>query len=914
MKTKLIPIIVTLVVSIASLLSSCSGNGGGKVSEITSVEYNAEELSIEISVTLSSADMREFRGETVYLMEIPPNSTLDDIATLVPISQSRLAGEMTFKLPLKNGALTYLYSGFVPAVFDRTNGYIPLCECKYVENPDAIAKNKDPYPEYPSIKGLSVASSSDAVKLGVKHTVIRIPIEDYIIAETNVGDREAITKVFDGVSHYYDAKKVGELDYKIKNLSDAGIEVILEFTLDSLPSSLPSSMVSLGSYTGSAPNGDGSDNHYAISVNDGNSYRHLASLFEFFAERYTGYRDKYGFAASYIIGRGVNSLSETNVADPATLADTAESYGALLRIASSALRSKYAEGRVFVSLNNIWNIPDDNEESEAIGDEGDSLTPSAPAPSPLRTEFGGAEFLNELDRAINAGGKFDYGIALMPTASDGSSRVWTDIGSSSTPDSQYLTMRNLDAAKEYTEGRELIIYNYGISSADESAMAASYAYAYLMAEKAGVDAFIYKGHIDGLADAGDCGLMTVSEDGNLVSKRSIYNAFKNIDVVGAPEPGEAKALIGGEWNSLWEEYGSSVKSASVSESDGSTALKKNDKKLKKAKTSQLFDFRGGDSFGFYPSDSASYLEISEFLGERVLKSGLHPKFKGERMGVRSAPISVDLFENVIQIEAVIFTDAGEGNTGYTELALVQSSEKGSSIHVSRAAIQTGNRQRVYFDIRDAKLDKELGDVTLYLWVESSNGRSSIYNNDIDGEEALSLFIEGFTLYTYKSSLGVVLTVIGIIVAAAIIAAAAYLFFIRRSQPPTSPSRTTGGKGPSKRPKSGRNEGIGGRRPEGTARPQRPSQNPGHSGTKTQHTGAGAGTQSRRMYTDTGMRAQPQRTQTNTDMRAQPQRTQTSTGLQRASQDDRYNTRNYTPVRRDGTQSAGRNTRDPKNRR
>ena len=309
---------ISLILILSSLLSSCSGGGGKRISEIKSVRYNGENGDISVSATLDSSDVREFRGETVYLIEIPINSDISNITTLVPVAQTRAGAEMTFSLPLKEGARTLLYSGFVLAVFDRERGYIPLCDAKCIENPSSLAQNTSPYPTYSSIKGLSIVSSSEAVAMGTKHTVLRIEIEDYLLPKSVDG---ALSYIFDGTPYYYASEKIAELDYKIKALSGAGIEIFLEFSLRASYKELPSVLSTLASKQ--SPNSEEEElyNNYTISVDSGEGYRYMAAFFEMLAERYTRADGKYGFAGAYIIGNGAKS----SIDDARTLSERTSS-------------------------------------------------------------------------------------------------------------------------------------------------------------------------------------------------------------------------------------------------------------------------------------------------------------------------------------------------------------------------------------------------------------------------------------------------------------------------------------------------------------------------------------------------------------------------------------------------------------
>ena len=815
---------VIIIVLAALAFVSCSGDARERSSEITSVVYDTEDAQLEISATLDSADVREFRGETIYLIEIPANNSASDIVTLIPVAQSKSGAEMSFAVPLKDGARTRLYSSFVLAVFDRANGYIALSDARYVDNPEALAQNKDKYPLYSSIKGLSIVSSSDAISLGAKHTVIRIPIEEYILPESTEG---AVTSVFDGNSHYFNASKVAELDYKIKNLTGAGIEIYLEFTLGTPPEELPAPLAGLASKTPSRTEDNADDfeeketkkdSRYAISVTTGDSYRQMAAFFEFLAERYTRTDGKYGFAAAYILGRGVNSLTETGIDDARTLTDSVSRYAKLLNIASTALRSKYAEGKVFISLDNKWTVADEEKEipeDSAKADEA-PVAQESTLPVSLRDTFGGAEYLLALLRETESSVSLDFGVALMPLASDGSSMVWSDIGSSDEENTEFLTVKNLSVARSLIgKERELMIYNYGISSDDEISMAASYAYAYLKAAEANVSAFIYNGHFDGATGNGETGLWSVGGDGGAAEKREIYEVFKYIDVKDSPAPESAEKRIGNEWMELWEKYEDTIKSAVISSGTGSTSKDEDDKNLKGAKERILFDFGEGKNFDFFPSDSTSYLEVSEYLGDRALKSAMIPKYKGENMGIRSAPIAFETLDGAKQISTVISADGGEGNTVRLTLAIAQSNGEESLFHTGDVKIQSGNRQTVYFDISDAGLRQELGNVTMYLWVESNSDRSPFYSGG-EAEESF-LYIENISAAVKKSNRGIIWTVLIIILLATIVAILCSMFIRQKKVNMPAQSRPYMSRPPQSRPAMGKYL------PKGQSRNQRPIQ-------------------------------------------------------------------------------------------
>lgn len=876
---------LSLAMLLFASLFSCVGDDE-RVNAVTSVKYSEKADKLKISATLDRETAKAYKRETIYLMEIPAHNSIDDIVTLIPAAQAKAGKKMSFEIPLKNGAKTCLYSGFALAIFDKTEGYVALGDVRYVENPEALASNEEEYPVFSSAKGLYISSLSDAAELGVRHTVIRIPVEDYI----SIGDVDGeIACSFDGNTFYINKNKIAELDYKVKNLTDAGIEVFFEFTLDTSPDALPNKLsflplkqkkTEMGGIAGAVGSGNNAsfneqgsslsapNVHYAISMKSGESYQHLAAFFEFFAERYTREDGKYGFAAAYIIGQGVNSLGTTNSDDARTLADTTDSYARLLRLAATALRSKYANGRVYTSLNNVWNCSDSegisvaqkdtgiSTQAETLGEEaGESISAHVQGgdnlPKPLRTEFGGSEYLTALVKNIAKAGSFDFGVALIPNASDiNSSSVWMDEKAVNAQTTVNLTVKNLSVLSEFLsresmlldgKERDIILYNYQISASTPDAMAASYAYAYYKATEAGADAIIYNGQWDNATGNGSTGLWQMDSAGEPFEPRAIYTVFKNIDVKGMGETEQAKARIGAEWSALYSKYSKKVQTALVS--TGSAVNTPDTKALAKLSDKILYDFSEGYNYGFYPSDSAIYVEVADDAsGGKVLRAALSPRYKGEKVGIRSGDIDYETLSSAKIITVALCAKIPDSNTSRITLALSQSNDKGSSFFSSVATVQASNWQTVYFNLDSIKLDKDFGPVKMNLWLEADGIPIRLDGNEPlgNGGEAAEistgyeLDIKSISVASKKKGISVI-AIILVIIILVVLGFVAYKFFggnrpnkqragrggypRPQNRPVGAPPRMAGAGG---RPMSPRGEnrpmGRTGQKPQGATRP------------------------------------------------------------------------------------------------
>ncbi len=713
----ILPILSLLIL----ILVSCSG-GAQNANAISTVSYNPETERIEIKATLDKETAKEYRHENIYLMEFLPHEMEADVSTLVPVSQAKADRKMEFSLPYRTDSQTSLYSGFALAVFNRTSGYERITEIKHIENPESLAKSTEKYPEYPSIKGLYIGTLAEVEPLGVRHTVIRVSIDGLISDGKSKND---ISYSFNGDNYFFKKDEVTALDYKIKNLTEMGVEVFLEFTLDTPPKELDSTTSkiaaspNLGRRDDSPEGEDKTETHYAMSVDNAAGYRYLASAFEFIAARYTRTDKEFGFCGAFIIGHGVNNHQTLNADTARTLTSSAETYARLLRLAKTALISNYSNGKVFISLDGVWSYSADKS---ADGESTGAL------PSAERLNFGAEEYISAVADAIKKDGNFDYGIAVIPHAAYQKNDVW-NYNASDYPDGEkHLTIKNLSLITELLsspellfseEERELIIYDYTIphlesEGADgERRSASSYAYAYYMALDAGVSAFIYNGQWDGMSEGRDGGLISVTSS-ERAHTRKIYEVFADIDRYEAGVPDTYKSLLSG--TDFEETYKENKKETEYRDvvSGKSTASKPKD--IDDYTITTLFDFSDGKKGNFYPYSGALFIEIGEsdaFAGKSCLFAELYPLHLADKAGV-AAKISPESFAGGKKLALSLKSEIPSGNVADIILTLSQKMGEESVFYSSSATIQAGNPQTVYFDISELDMDDENGDVTMAI--------------------------------------------------------------------------------------------------------------------------------------------------------------------------------------------------------
>ena len=716
-------ILFTLVIIAALLLALTScGDKIGDTDGVTKVKYDSETGKLSVAATLTSDTLKQYKNETLYLMEIPAGQSIRDVATFVPAAQLKAKGTMTSSLELKSGARTLLYSGFVLAYYNYAEGYTPIGEVRYVENPDALAQSDEKYPAYASQKGLFVSSAAQAVKTGAKHTVIRVPIDKFIRAK---GNEETLATIFCGNSYYIDRAEIAKLDHKVKTMSDAGIEVLLQFTLDADPYSLDTGvgkLASLYAQGGSAPEGT----HYALAVTDPDDFEKLASFFEYIAARYTREDGEYGFAGAFIIGDSANDLESANIDFERTLAETTERYATLFRIAYTALRSKYANGKIFVPVNSEWAMESANEtpsDTDATADTTDGnaeTSDSAPMPVARRRSFGAREFLANFAAKIKLGGDIPYSVC-MTLLHDGDSDVKNDASEGGQIPNK-ITCGNFTAVNTFLNGagltygddrRELAVIA-SIPAENEKKMAQSYAELYFACADNGVSAFIYNGERDGETGNGETGLMSAASDGQKGEKREIYDIFCAIDRTnGAEALSKLSDSLGAKAKKYADDHAASLHFTA----NGSNT----EVKVKRAQKSALFTFDGTSAAEFYPAYSTLSVEPRGENGTGSVFAVLSPLGPGDLMGIRSPEIEGTSFERVKAIKINLNVTLPSSNTGKITLFLQGLGEKAVS-YEGQATVQAGNLQTVWFDVsKFADEIKENDTVSLSLWCEADTG-------------------------------------------------------------------------------------------------------------------------------------------------------------------------------------------------
>lgn len=648
---------VCLLLSSVLGLSACSEE---PVTEnaVTSVEIKDEEIRVKAVFTKGFLD--DYKEKKVYLFELPSVFSTDvDLTELDPVAEAKPRSSLTFELSVKDGMRSRLHSSFLVASYETAGKrYTPLTPPMSLSNPEAVADYTSPAESAEnSIKGLVSGYPSDAIRLGVTHTVVDVAMDELILSSWREG---AVSYIYNGVTRYLDAEALKALDETVGVYTAAGVEVYLRFVLGS-----PNGKgVPAGLYMSAAPDAE----DYAVNMTTPFSSVIMEGFFDFMSARYAAPADGSLPVSAFILGYRVNNAVTHNAGAGVDLASYVTNYEKLVRVAHVALRSHNAAGRVYISLDNRRTVTDGKG-------------------------WDVAAFLSAFADESEMRGDYAWHVACELYAD--TPAVWEE---NAVADASYYTARNLGVLTDLLdspvylidpsgESRRLLISGYAIpavtrggkASADfEAQQASSYAYAYLTCVQNGrVEALIYSEYADTAATADEvalCGLWKVKHDTTLTDSgldlsllpsapRPIYDVFSVIDTTEAATLSSAlTSVMGASYAKL--ESALTGKASPVTLLKGSASLKGYEPTHKRA--TPLFTFTDGHLCGFESAGNLTFAELTE--AETLGTVALHARFDRtalcDPMGLTVTLPATDL----IGAKELIF-DLYAGQTGAASAAL-----------------------------------------------------------------------------------------------------------------------------------------------------------------------------------------------------------------------------------------------------
>ena len=368
------------------------------------------------------------------------------------------------------------------------------------------------------------------------------------------------------------------------------------------------------------------------------SYKAFAAVVDHLAARYT-YEDATSLTAIFI--KDAESINTS----------------LLCRLANQALRSHVANGRVYVTTS-ITNFTEVNT------------------------------FFSSLSDQLSAGGKLDWGVAVVPQCSD--TLPWEESADADTVTP--VTLARLSNALFTTASAHptyFAVCGLSYSAANEDKQAASFAYAYRAAALANAGLIFYGDHVDEVN-----GIRT--EEGDA---RRIASLFSEIDTELSPENRLlCENLIGSAWTKDIASLRSRTVVSGVANA-GTGGLEEN----------ILYDFTEGDTLGFTGIGSLGAPEShnSAAWDAPVLYTWINPAYEN-RGGVRKILDDATVLEKASSLSVQLLTQIPDCERCTAYLRLEGLTESGARLtYESQVEIQNGTWQTVTYQIGNFTAEADL---------------------------------------------------------------------------------------------------------------------------------------------------------------------------------------------------------------
>lgn len=439
-----------------------------------SLVYDAETKKLRCSLTMPLIPS----SDDAYLYLFSAEEWEEDADALKeePVTRARKNRTWETAFPYRE---TYLFSRIIPALKIDDN-FVRLGKSVYLSNPEALAENQEDYPALGSKKGLlldpTMLGTPELTDLGVKHTIYNIPLS-HIMGETADPTFPTITYTYRGKNYQFNGAAINGYDGLFKYLADMGMSatavVLNDWNEEHLELIHPEARKQeSGAY------------YYMFNTAEESGVRTLEAVASFLAERYSS--GEHGMIHSWVIANEINQNRVWNYMDTRDVVHYTETFEKSLRIFYQAVKSHYAGGRVYFSIDHAWN-----------SNEGDN-----------KNFFNGKDVLEAFNAAALAHGNYDWGIAIHPYP-EPLTRVnfWSQTYDKSR-EAPHLSVMNLNVLTDMLsedayldrsgEVRSVTITELGFSSGSgERLQAAAFAYCYYIVEaNPYVDAFLMNRQTD----------------------------------------------------------------------------------------------------------------------------------------------------------------------------------------------------------------------------------------------------------------------------------------------------------------------------------------------------------------------------------------------------------------------------------
>ena len=373
----------------------------------------------------------------------------------------------------------YLFDQFVPALL-VDGEYVPIGNGVFLMNPEALAENQDEYPDVGSKKGLlldpTMLKTTELTDLGVKHAIYNIPLS-HIMGETTNEFLPTIEYEYEGETYLFNGAAINGYDELFTYLEDLGMcttaVVLNDWNEKHLELIHPE-----------ARNKESGAYYYMFNAADEEGVKTLEAVASFLAGRYSG--GEHGIVHSWVIANEINQHRIWNYLDTVDVVYYAQEFERGMRIFYQAIKSKYANAKVYFSVDHDWN--------------------SNKTANPKY--FNAKDLIRAFNDAVLLHGNYDWGIAIHPYPQPMTRVNYWSQHYDKTQDAEIVSIMNLGVLTDFlsqdkyldTNGavRSITITELGFSSkSGEKLQAAAFAYCYFITEaNPYIDAFIMNRQTD----------------------------------------------------------------------------------------------------------------------------------------------------------------------------------------------------------------------------------------------------------------------------------------------------------------------------------------------------------------------------------------------------------------------------------
>lgn len=497
--------------------SPLTASAAGKPAKITSCELSS---ASRVQVKVSVSNTKKIKGKKCYLFALSFSDS--GLSGLRPIASKNKGKKMTFSVRLNNAsASSLLYSRFVIASKSK-GSYKVVSNASYISNPKKAAKYKYKFPTAASKKGLQVSSNmlEDAIDLNIQHSAMNIVFSELISSAAERNSTFSIPYQYHGNTYWFRKALVNSYDAQLTALKANNVTVSAILLLgwrDDLKSLIYPSGCKAG------------HSFYAWNTANASAREQLQATLSFLGSRYGTSSAKYGRIVNWIVGNEVNNYNVYNYAGALSLKQYAKVYADAFRMTYNTVTSIYANARVYISLDHLWNTR-------------------------VSGSFTSREMLDKFASTLKKQGNIRWNLAFHPYGSPLTEpRFWANTNGQAkqSTSSPVISMKNINVLtsyikKKYGSKTRIIlseqgytsVRHYGSTKSDaqvdqEAAIAYSY---YLTEANSMIDSFIMNRHVDHEAEVAqglDLGLWTTDPSSGLPewanTKKSSWNVFKYMD-------------------------------------------------------------------------------------------------------------------------------------------------------------------------------------------------------------------------------------------------------------------------------------------------------------------------------------------------------------------------------------------------